>query len=123
MIRYEPAPDIQEAAMRIIRKLGLPMDPTFVMFVRSHGSKAMLTTARCHSMSRIMRTALGHKKSFYVIEVISEAFDKMSDEEKIKTIIHELMHVPKSMGGGFLHHSNHVTRHNVDTMYRMLKND
>ena len=33
----------------------------------------------------------------YTIEVISEIFDKMSAEDKERTLIHELMHIP----GGF----------------------
>lgn len=66
-----------------------------------------------------MQTALG-VKAHYVIEVISEKFDKLSEEERTKTIIHELMHIPKSMGGGFRQH-DFVCRRNVDQMYRQYK--
>jgi predicted metallopeptidase len=41
----------------------------------------------------------------------------MSGEEKIKTIIHELMHIPFSFGGGFKHH-NVVCEKNVNKMYK-----
>ena len=53
------------------------------------------------------------RKGFYLIEVISKRFDKLSKVEQEKVIIHELMHIPKTFGGGFTHH-NVVTDKNVD---------
>ena len=47
---------------------------------------------------------------------MSERFDNMSEIDKIKTLIHELMHIPKSFGGGFKYH-NVVHDRNVDIMY------
>ena len=74
--------------------------------------------ARCHALSRIWQKAL-NIKAVYIIEVISERFDKFSEEEKTKTLIHELMHIPKSFGGGFIHH-NMVNERNIDKLYKML---
>ena len=44
----------------------------------------------------------------------------MSEEDKIKTIIHELMHIPHTFGGGFKHH-NFVTEKNVELFYKRFK--
>tara|TARA_Y100000310_G_scaffold57396_1_gene52596 strand:- start:7161 stop:7583 length:423 start_codon:yes stop_codon:yes gene_type:complete len=77
--------------------------------VKSWGSKAKRTIARIHSIGKVMMLGMGHKKSFYVIELISENFDKQSEEDQIETIIHELMHIPKTFGGGFRHH--HLVSH------------
>ena len=124
MIRYEPAPDLDELIKNIVEKVGMEhINLDYVVCMRSHGSKAQRTLARCHAMSRILRIAMkqnfGLKKSVYVIEILAEEEAKMSEKDKIKTMIHELMHIPKSMGGGFLHHSNHVTRKRVNEMWKL----
>ncbi len=127
MIRYEAAPDLDELIEKIVDKLNMShINTDYVVCMRSHGSKAERTLARCHAMSRILRTAMkqrfGLKKSMYIIEILAEEEKKMSEQEKIKTLIHELMHIPKSMGGGFLHHSNHVTRKRVNEMWKLYSN-
>ncbi len=119
MIKYHHAPDIEERARVIGQKVGINHDFSRIKFVRSTGSKAKKTLARCYAMPRVMQAALG-MKAHYIIEVISERFDKMSEEQKTKTLIHELLHVPKSMGGGFRHH-DYVCNRNIERMYKMLK--
>ena len=120
MIKYFPAPDIEQKALHIANSLNMRHDFSRVRFVRSHGSQARRTLARCHALPRIMQAALG-VKAHYVIEVIEEQFARLSEEEQTKTIIHELMHIPKSMGGGFRQH-DFVTRKNVDQLYRQYRN-
>jgi len=88
-----------------------------VAFLRSTGSNAKYTIARCHALGKAMQIGMGRKKGFYLIEVIHEKFDKLSDEEQIKVIIHELMHIPKSFGGGFIHH-NKVHEKSVKDAYQ-----
>ena len=75
--------------------------------------------ARCHALPRIMQKAL-NVNAHYVIELVSENFDKLSDEEQTKTIIHELMHIPKGMKGGFRYH-DYVCSRNVDELYKKYK--
>jgi len=75
-----------------------------------------MTIARCHALGKLMQKAIGIK-AVYALEFLSERFDKMNEEEQIKTIIHELMHIPKTFGGGFKHH-NVVTERNVNLMYK-----
>src|SRR3989338_7063448 len=103
MIRYEHAEDITARVNAIAKALEFGHDFSRVVCVRSKGSKSRRTLARCHALPRIMQKAL-NVKAHYVIEVITENFDHLDDKEKIKTIIHELLHIPKSMGGGFRHH-------------------
>ena len=115
-IKYELAEDIQEKVNEIAKMLFSHVRLDSVVCLRSYGSSSRGTIARCHALGKAMQLALG-RKGFYVIEVISKRFDKMSEEEKVKTLIHELMHIPKSFGGGFIHH-NIVHERNVERMYQ-----
>jgi len=115
-IKYEKANDLQEQINEIARALFPHVKLDSVICLRSFGSTSRGTIARCHALGKAMQLALG-RKGFYVIEVIHSRFDKMSEEDRIKTLIHELMHIPKCFGGGFIHH-NMVHEANVDRMYQ-----
>lgn len=116
-IKYEKAVDVESVAQEVVALLSWEwVDLGNVGFLRSYGSKARGTIARCHAMGKAMQLGMDRRTSFYVIEVISKNFDKLSDEEKIKVIIHELMHIPKTFGGGFKHH-NVVNEKNVKKVY------
>jgi len=122
MIRYELAEDVGVEIENILHKLHIThIDESRVVCVRSKGSKSKRVIARCHGLSRIMQLALNQKPQ-YVIEVISERFDKLSKEEQTKVLIHELMHISHSFGGGFRAHKPHVTQKEVERMYEMFVN-
>ncbi|MBU1136675.1 MAG: putative metallopeptidase [Nanoarchaeota archaeon] len=116
-MKYEFAPDIQEIVEEIVRTLNLNHVKTdSVQCFRSIGTNSRNIIARCHGLGKVMQKALD-RKGFYVLEFLTERFDRQSEEEQIKTIIHEIMHIPKSFGGGFKHH-NFVTEKNVNTLYQ-----
>ncbi len=118
MIGYEHASDILAEARDIVSRLPLSHIDTDRLFcVRSRGSQSRGVIARCHVLPKVMQKALG-LDAHYVIEVISERFDSLSKEEKTKVIIHELLHIPKSFGGGFRHH-DFVSRKNVENLYNL----
>ena len=117
MIKYFRSIDLEEKIIEISRKLDLThVDLRRVIGIKSEGSKSKHILARCHVLPRIMQKAL-EIKTHYVIEIISENFDKLSEEEKVKTIIHEILHIPKSFKGGFRHHKPYVNKKIVDKMY------
>ena len=120
MIRYELAPDIESKLKRISRRLKMDhIDPDRVKGVRSYGSTGKGVIARCHALPKVMQLALGID-AHYVIEILTENYDRLSKEEQIKILIHELMHIPETFGGGFRMHRDHVTRRNVEKLYRKL---
>jgi predicted metallopeptidase len=120
MIKYFGAQDIQIRIIDIKNKLGMDhVDIEKVVCIRSTGSETRNVLARCHGLSKIMQLAM-KTNAFYAIEVISERFDKLSEEEQTKTLIHELMHIPKNFGGGFRQH-DFVKRRNVEILYKKLK--
>jgi predicted metallopeptidase len=45
----------------------------------------------------------------------------MSKEEKEKTLIHELMHIPGGFSGGFRPHKGYVERKMVEELYKKLQ--
>lgn len=120
MIRYEFAPDIESKLKRIARRLKMNhIDLDRVKGVRSYGSTSNGIIARCHALPKVMQLALD-MKAHYVIEILNESYDRLSKEEQIKILIHELMHIPETFGGGFRMHSDHVTRKNVEKLYKKL---
>jgi predicted metallopeptidase len=120
MIRYELAPEIESKLKRITRKLKMDhIDLDRVKGVRSYGSTGKGIIARCHALPKVMQLALGIN-AHYVIEILTENYNRLSKEEQIKILIHELMHIPETFGGGFRMHSDHVTRKNVEKLYRKL---
>jgi len=117
-IKYELSPEILIKLRDIAKRIGMEhVNFAGVYAVRSRGSQSRGTIARCHALSKIWQKCLGIK-AVYIIEIISERFDKMSSEEQIKVLIHELMHIPKSFGGGFKHH-DFVNERNVEKLYRI----
>ncbi|MGQ9507495.1 MAG: putative metallopeptidase [Candidatus Bathycorpusculaceae bacterium] len=94
MVKYYKASDVKKRVDEIADILELfNVVPQFVYCVRSRGSKSRRTVARIHGLGRIWQEALNLPPS-YVIEVISEKFGNLSEEEKEKTLIHELFIFP-----------------------------
>lgn len=117
MIQYLLAEDIDLRVKEIIRKLKMAhIDQTRVICLRSKGSGSRRVIARCHGLSRIMQVALA-QKPHYIIEVLSERFDRLSREDQTKVLIHEILHIPHRFGGGFRSHKHYVTRTKVQKMY------
>lgn len=119
-IRYIPAPDIEERVRKIVKIVGLThIDISKVKCVRSYGSKSD-TYARIHGVSRAFLMGL-RMKPHYVIEFVSENFDCLSDDEKDKIIIHELLHIPKTFSGNLLPHGRLRIDREVKVLFKILR--
>lgn len=118
-MKYWHSPEWTGYAHHLIDALSfshIPKDRVSCFF--SSGSSSRRTIARIHGLPKVVQLGL-NQSAFYVIELISERFDRQSDVDKTKTIIHELMHIPHSFNGGFRMHRPFVTHSKVDELYRI----
>ena len=109
------ADDIQEKIDHILSILELNhIINARILCMRSFKAKAN-AYARIWSLPKIWRAAL-EINPFYVIEVLSENFDHLGDEEQVKILIHELLHIPKKFSGGLVPHNSRGIKINSRTV-------
>lgn len=105
-LEWEKAPDVKKEIGKILKVLDLPhVTSNRIFCYRTQGSKSR-AYARIWSMPKIFQHALDLEPA-YVIEVLSKYYDRLSDDEKSKVLIHELLHIPKNFSGSLV---PHVTR-------------
>lgn len=102
-MKYERAPEIKKTIDLLVEQLEFThIDSTRIHCIRSLDAKTR-AYARIWGMSKLFFEVAGMKPN-YIIEVVAKRFDKLSEREKIKTLIHELMHIPKTFSGALLSH-------------------
>lgn len=119
-MKIEKAPDIQAMIDQIVETLnsevyepptqGRPskkiesshLNQHRLICMRSFDSKAR-AYARIWAFPQMWQKALDIS-TFYVIEVLAQHFDSLSQEKKEQTLIHELLHIPKTFSGALLDH-------------------
>lgn len=120
---WKKAPDVQKEIKSLVNKLALGhIDSKRTICFRSFGSKSR-ARARIWGFPRVWQKALG-VEAHYVIEVLSERFDRLSSEEKKKILIHELLHIPKNFSGSLLPHRSRGGRRigrEVEKLFRRYK--
>lgn len=120
-ISYTEAADVKKLADEIAEKLDFfHVVPQFVFCIRSKGSASRRTIARIHGLGKVWQQTL-NIPSAYVIEVISERFDRLTQEDKEKTIIHELLHIPATFAGGFRPHKGYIDDETVDKLHKTFR--
>jgi len=119
-MKIEKAPDIQAMIDEIVETLntevheppkpGKPakriesahLNQHRLICMRSFDSKAR-AYARIWAFPQMWQMALDIS-TFYVIEVLAQHFDHLEREKKEQTLIHELLHIPKTFSGALLDH-------------------
>ncbi|MCJ7827758.1 metallopeptidase [Patescibacteria group bacterium] len=114
---------LQERIGEIVESLSFThINPTQIVTFRSFGSKAR-AMARIWSFPKIWQLALS-TQPHYCIEVLSEKFDRLSEDEKTKVLIHELLHIPKNFSGALLphrHRGGNIDRKVIESYFRKIR--
>ncbi len=103
-MKLEDAPDVKQDFENLVTKLNFShIDPSRVICFRSKGSTSN-AIARIWNLPKIWQKAL-NVKAHYVLEVCTEKYDKLSQDDKTKTLIHEVLHIPKTFSGAVVSHN------------------
>jgi predicted metallopeptidase len=118
--RHEPAPDVQQDISTLVKVLGFShIDASRVHCRRSVGSTADIY-ARIWELPSMWQQTLGVPPQ-YVLEVVAEHFDPLSEDERLKTLIHELLHIPKTFSGALRGHRGQGERIDGNTVNRYFR--
>jgi Predicted metallopeptidase len=119
-MQYQIAKDVKEKVGKLIKKLEMDyIDEKRIYCIRSFDAKTR-AIARIWGMSRLFNEVAGIKPC-YIIEVNAKRFDKLSERDKLKTLIHELLHIPKTFSGALLSHRGRYHRINDKVIENILK--
>lgn len=118
------ASDIKKRLVRIQNKLKLEhIDINRIICFRSTGSRSR-AYARIWAFPRIWQMAL-NLPSYYCLEILSEKFDRLNENDKTKVLLHELLHIPKNFSGALLPHRGRgkvvINHRSVEKLFKKLK--
>lgn len=119
-MQYQKAADIKKKIDLLIDRLEFDhIKKRNIHCIRSLDAKTR-AYARIWGMAKIFKEVVG-MEPHYIIEVVAKRFDKLSEREQIKTLIHELMHIPKTFSGALLSHRGRYHRINDREIERIVK--
>jgi predicted metallopeptidase len=105
-VSWELDSEIERRSLELIRNLELEwLSYGRIFFYRSINSKAR-AYARTWGLPKLWQRTLGVEPA-YIVEVISEHFDKLSEREQDKVLLHELTHIPHNFSGALVPHTRH----------------
>lgn len=114
---WQEAKDIEKDIADIVEQVNLEhIKLDRIYCYRTKGSKTR-AYARTWSFPKIFQQALSVEPA-YVIEVLSQHFDKLDEDKKKKVLIHELLHIPKNFSGALLPHRSRSR--NMNTLANQL---
>lgn len=123
-MKWIDAKDIKDEIKKIVNGLGLKhIDCKRIICFRSEGSSSR-ARARIWSFPKVWQQAL-NLPPHYVIEVLSQYFDKLSTDDKSRVLIHELLHIPKNFSGSLVPHRgrhHRIDSRRVEGLFQQLKN-
>jgi len=120
-MKYELAKDVSKQVKILVNSLSLNYLKTKnIHCIRSFDAKTR-AYARIWGMAKLFSEVAG-LEPHYIIEVVSNRYDKLTEREKMKTLIHELLHIPKTFSGALLSHRGKGRRINDAEIEKIIKN-
>src|SRR3990167_725939 len=120
-MKYIKSSDIKKQIDLLIKSLDLKyINKKNIHCIRSFDAKTR-AYARIWGMAKIFSEVVGIEPH-YIIEVNANRYDKLSEREKIKTLVHELLHIPKTFSGALLSHRGKGRRINDTEIEKIIKN-
>lgn len=107
-VTWEHATDIKKRLKKLLYLSSLPFKIENISTLRSHNSKAR-AYARIWGLSKVWQIAL-NVTPHYVIEVLSERYDNLTNEKKDEILLHELAHIPNNFSGSLIPHIRYGKR-------------
>jgi predicted metallopeptidase len=102
-MEWNEAKEVKRDIKKILKILDFShVKHTRIFCFRTNGSKSR-AYARIWAFPKIFQTALNIEPA-YVIEVLAKYYDKLGNDQKIRVLIHELLHIPKNFSGSLLPH-------------------
>lgn len=104
-VNWIEAPDIHQRVTHLVKRIGLSyIDPFRIYCVRSEHASAR-AYARIWGLSKVWQMALQEKPA-YIIEVLSQHYDKLPERKRDEILLHELAHIPKNFSGALTAHTH-----------------
>lgn len=120
-MKYSLAPEIKKEIEFLVKNLKL----THIKLERIHCIRSFDVKTRAYAriwgMPKIFKEIAGIQPH-YIIEVNARRFDKLPRREQIKTLIHELLHIPKTFSGALVSHKGRYHRIDEEGIEKLLKN-
>ncbi len=122
-MKYAIATDIKNRIDELIDTLNfVHIDPSRIYCIRSFDAKTR-AIARIWGMSPLFHD-VARLPVTYIIEVNAQKFDKQTPRDQLKTLVHELMHIPKTFSGALLSHKGRyhaINDHEVEKIIRTIQ--
>jgi predicted metallopeptidase len=120
MVEYVRDEETEKKVKEIVTNLNLTyIDVRRLAVVKSKGSKSK-AIARVWSIPKAILVGFG-VEPLYVIELVQERYDKLSEDNKLRTLLHEILHIPRSFKGGLRSHGKFVNDREVERLLKLLK--
>jgi len=118
-VSWIKAEDVKNRLEKLIKLSDLPYNIENITALRSYSSKSR-AYARIWGLSKVWQLAL-NLKPHYIIEVLSEKYDKLPNSKKDEVLLHELAHIPQNFSGSLLPHIRHGKRNFRNRVDKLIK--